>query len=66
MWNLRSIVSCSVYHLCLLELPSEAGILGNNIIIIDQDIHRLSIVIGARVLWNVEVAWNEMMDRRYT
>lgn len=29
---------CSAYHLCLLELPSEVGIMGSGIIIIDQDL----------------------------
>ena len=60
-----SIDSCSVYHLCLLVLPSQDGILGSNIIMIDEVISTLSIVIGARVLWNMRAASNVMMDVEY-
>ena len=57
-----SIDSCSVYLLCLLVLPSQDGILGSNIIMIDEVISTLSIVIGVRVLWNMRAASNVMMD----
>ena len=62
-----------VYHIIhtalpppsLLVLPSQDGILGSNIIMIDEVISTLSIVIGARVLWNMRAASNVMMDVEY-
>ena len=50
------------FILSLLVLPSQDGILGSNIIMIDEVISTLSIVIGVRVLWNMRAASNVMMD----